>query len=170
MRPKNRALLVFFGVLFCSAGCDHASKRIAISALGHAGGVSLASDALRLELVSNPGAFLSLGAGFPEAIRDVLFVGIVPLLVLCLCIHILYTHARSIPVLVGLGLVAGGGLGNWLDRLLHGGAVTDFITFSLGSLRTGVFNFADVAVLAGVGLLVLSVRGRGIRERGHSAS
>lgn len=170
MRPKTRALLVFFGVLFSSAGCDHASKRIAISALGHSGGVSLASDAVRLELVSNTGAFLSLGAGLPEAIRGVLFVGIIPLLVLGLCIHILYTHARSIPVFVGLGLVAGGGMANWLDRLLHDGAVTDFVSFGLGPLRTGVFNVADVAVLAGVALLVLSIRGKGMRERRHPAS
>jgi len=162
MGPKTQAVLVFFGVLLGSAGCDHASKRIAISALGHGDSVSLASDALRLKLMSNPGAFLNLGARLPEAVRDVLFIGIVPLLVLCLCIHILRTHARSIPVFVGLGFVAGGGLANWLDRLLHDGAVTDFISLGLGPLRTGVFNIADVAVLAGVAILALSMRLRNI--------
>ncbi len=36
---------------------------------------------------------------------------------------------RSRPArgaVVGLGLVAGGGFANWIDRLLHQGAVTDF--------------------------------------------
>jgi len=56
----------------------------------------------------------------------------------------------------GLALVSGGGIGNWLDRVLHDGAVTDFVSIGLGSLRTGVFNLADLAVVAGVCLLLVS--------------
>lgn len=155
MRIGMRALLVFLVTLLGAAGCDHASKQLAISTLAHAGSVSVAGDTLRLQLSSNPGAFLSLGAGLPEAVRELLFVGILPLLVLWFCVYLLRAGATSLPFLVGLGLVAGGGLANWLDRLLHGGAVTDFIALSVGPLRTGIFNLADVAVVAGMALLVL---------------
>ena len=48
----------------------------------------------------------------------------------------------------------GGGVGNWIDRVLHAGVVTDFVRIGLGPLRTGIFNVADVAVMAGAGILI----------------
>jgi signal peptidase II len=46
-------------------------------------------------------------------------------------------------------LIAGGALGNALDRYLHGG-VLDFFRFHYGSFEWYVFNIADVAIVAGV--------------------
>ena len=43
---------------------------------------------------------------------------------------------------------------------MNGGAVTDFVSLGFGPLRTGIFNVADVAVIAGVCLVVLSTRAR----------
>ncbi len=58
------------------------------------------------------------------------------------------------PVAVAaLGLVIGGALGNALDRYLYG-AVADFFHLHWGSLSWYVFNLADVAIVAGVGLLL----------------
>ena len=66
--------------------------------------------------------------------------------------------SRTLP-LVAVGLIAGGGLSNWIDRLAHGGFVTDFLSVGFGPVRTGIFNLADVAVVAGVvGVLRLSRR------------
>ena len=54
----------------------------------------------------------------------------------------------------GLGLIVGGALGNGIDRLIYG-AVVDFLNFRLGSFSPfGVFNLADTAIFAGVGLLL----------------
>jgi signal peptidase II len=61
--------------------------------------------------------------------------------------------------LLGLGLVAGGGAANWLDRVLNAGAVTDFVRIDLGVARTGIFNLADVFVLAGAALFLLAQTG-----------
>jgi signal peptidase II len=58
---------------------------------------------------------------------------------------------------MNLALLCGGGLANWLDRLLNGGAVTDFVSFGVGWLRTGIFNVADVAIMAGAALLLLPI-------------
>ena len=63
-----------------------------------------------------------------------------------------------------VALVAGGGIGNWLDRLLNQGTVTDFVSLGVGPLRTGIFNLADVAVMAGVALLLLSFRRKPAHE------
>jgi signal peptidase II len=57
----------------------------------------------------------------------------------------------------GCGLVVGAGLANACDRLLRG-AVADFFHFHtpfwLGPLSNYVFNLADVAIVAGAGLLM----------------
>ena len=52
-----------------------------------------------------------------------------------------------------LALVIGGALANALDRALRG-AVADFFHFYYGSFSWYVFNIADVAIVAGVGLLL----------------
>jgi signal peptidase II len=169
MRRNAWLLSVFLSVLCGSAGCDHASKQIAVSVLAGTRSVSLAHDTVRLELSSNPGAFLSLGAGLPERVREVLFLAVAPLLALWLCAHLLRARRASTGLAVALGLVLGGGLANWLDRLLHDGAVTDFISVGLGPLRTGVFNIADVAVVGGAALLVALTRRRGAPPRRQAA-
>src|SRR5207249_7753307 len=50
--------------------------------------------------------------------------------------------------------ILGGGLSNLLDRVAYGGYVVDFINLGIGSLRTGIFNAADVAITVGVLLVV----------------
>jgi signal peptidase II len=60
---------------------------------------------------------------------------------------------------VGAALICSGGLGNLIDRLTHGGYVTDFLNVGIGPLRTGIFNVADFALLVGLGIIVLSGAG-----------
>lgn len=55
---------------------------------------------------------------------------------------------------VGYGLIVGGALGNVVDRIRLG-AVTDFLDFYVDIYHWPAFNFADVAVVTGVVLLVL---------------
>jgi hypothetical protein len=49
-----------------------------------------------------------------------------------------------------------------LQALLHAGSavargsVIDFMNVGLGSLRTGIFNVADVAILGGLGFLLFA--------------
>jgi signal peptidase II len=46
---------------------------------------------------------------------------------------------------------------------MNGGLVTDFMNLGLGQLRTGIFNVADMVIMAGV--LVLALRPGGGKER-----
>lgn len=71
---------------------------------------------------------------------------------------ILYYLIRHNPLpvlfLIGLGLIAGGALGNVMDRLLYH-QVTDFIDMGLSAQwRWYVYNLADSFLLVGI-LLVL---------------
>ena len=70
---------------------------------------------------------------------------------------------------VALALVIGGALANALDRAIRG-AVADFFHFHVGSFSWYVFNIADVAIVAGVALLLYeSVADRGAGNRRGNA-
>ena len=56
--------------------------------------------------------------------------------------------------LVGLSVILAGGLGNLVDRWFHDGSVVDFVSLGVGELRTGIFNLADIAIIAGLLLVV----------------
>jgi len=55
---------------------------------------------------------------------------------------------------IGLGLVLGGAVGNIIDRVKYG-AVADFFDFDLIFMRWPAFNVADMAIVCGVGLMLL---------------
>ena len=61
--------------------------------------------------------------------------------------------ARTKMAGLGLGLIVGGALGNFYDRLAYG-FVADFYHFHVGSFSWYVFNLADAAIVAGAALLV----------------
>jgi signal peptidase II len=63
-------------------------------------------------------------------------------------------RSESALVAGGIGLVAGGAVGNVIDRLRLG-AVTDFLDFHWGDWHFATFNLADSAITVGVGLLLL---------------
>lgn len=149
-----RAVL-FASILVTCIGCDHATK-LAATNLIPPQGISLASDLLRLQLVYNDGAFLGLGGNLPAPLRLVILGGLVPLGLFATIAWLLRSSAVSRLQLIALAGIVGGGLGNWIDRLAHAGRVTDFASFGVGPLRTGIFNVADVAVVAGLLLLLFA--------------
>jgi len=51
-------------------------------------------------------------------------------------------------------LFLAGGASNLVDRIAMG-TVIDFLNIGFGPVRTGIFNVADVAIMAGIGLLLL---------------
>jgi signal peptidase II len=63
-------------------------------------------------------------------------------------------RTQSVLVASGIGLVAGGAVGNVIDRLRLG-AVTDFLDFHWSDWHFATFNLADSAITGGVALLLL---------------
>src|SRR5271165_192552 len=153
MRLIPRFLAVILTLLAC-VGCDQVSKSAARAWLASGASESFFGDSLRLQLVENPGSFLSLGASLPEHTRFVLFTAAVAILLLCLVCASLFAVRLGPWRCIALALVAGGGTSNLIDRLIYGGRVTDFLNVGIGSFRTGIFNAADMAILLGALLLV----------------
>lgn len=59
-----------------------------------------------------------------------------------------------LDTVVAWSLVLSGGLGNLVDRIINDGRMIDFMNIGIGSLRTGIFNVADVYITVGVVVLV----------------
>jgi len=55
---------------------------------------------------------------------------------------------------LAVGLIAGGAMGNTIDRLRYGGVV-DFLDFYIGEWHWYAFNLADTAVFLGAAILIL---------------
>ena len=66
-----------------------------------------------------------------------------------------YARGASMREMCGWALFVGGGLSNIVDRLVHEGAVLDWIQVQLGPVQSGRFNIADLANLVGLGLILV---------------
>jgi len=154
----RRHALLFAAVAMLTIGCDRATKIAATALLDPGAVLWLAAGWVRLELVQNAGAFMSLGAALPDWLRMPLLIGLVPLLIAAASVLALRESAARVRFVLAAALLAGGGIANWLDRLAHHGLVTDFVSVGLGPIRTGIFNVADLAVVAGALLLFVGSR------------
>jgi signal peptidase II len=99
----------------------------------------------------NPGALFGIGRGL-VGLRVLLAVAA------ALALWLIYAYLRKAPpearrVAVELGLLAGGAIGNIIDRVAFA-KVTDFIVWHVGGWEWHTFNVADAALVIGaIGLL-----------------
>jgi signal peptidase II len=164
-RSGSRALVAWTGVLAAFVlAADQLTKWWAESALTEGGEpVPLLGELLQLRLIYNPGAALSIAAGYTWILTIVVTVVVV---------FIVRAIGRlgSRGWAVALGLLLGGAVGNLVDRLAREpgfarGHVVDFIDYA------GFFvgNVADIAVVTAAGLIaVLSLRGIGLDGKRHT--
>ena len=140
-------------VIATTIGCDQVSKHLATSHLRGAPGQSFLADSIRLEYAHNMGSFLSLGSELPSALRAALF-SFATAIMLASCAFAIVCQRTMTLWVFGLALVVAGGVSNLVDRVAYG-AVTDFLNVGIGSLRTGIFNVADMAIMTGMGLILV---------------
>ncbi len=113
---------------------------------------------LRLLHVENTGAAFSMGEG-----KGFFFVAIA-VAIFILALLAVWKEELSVTFALALGAVAGGGIGNMIDRLVQG-SVTDF--FATQFMDFPVFNVADIFVTLGViCVLICLIREGGEDRRG----
>ncbi len=145
---RRPVVLVVLGVVLV----DQASKLWALNHLDSARRKSL-FGLVDLTMYRNSGASHGLLAGYPDLLLPLEIIGVAVAFYLA-------NRSESRFLALALGLIAGGGLGNFTDRILHShgfgtsGRVVDWISFP-GS-RT-VFNLADVAIQIGVVAVVAAM-------------
>lgn len=131
---------------------DQASKWAMLSPLDlpGRGGIELA-PVLNLTMVWNRGVTFGLLTGF-GAWGHLLLAGLAICVIAALGVWL--RRAENALVAIALGAIAGGAIGNVIDRLRFG-AVVDFIDAHLGDWHWYVFNVADAAIVCGVVALVI---------------
>jgi signal peptidase II len=155
MRFRQRLALVASLVCLCIA-IDQATKALASAYLPgepvvyHLGGV------LQLWHAENAGTFLSYGVGLAEATRMWVFAFVIGLATVgVLALILIKRDVKRLYVACG-SLIAGGSLSNLIDRMLNEGRVVDFLYIRVAPLDRLIFNVADVAITAGMALLVVA--------------
>lgn len=155
MPIKYFRTLIILLILLCNVGCDQVSKQVVRHKLEYNQEIGLLNKHLTITKVENSGAFLSLGDNLPNPWRFGLLT-LIPLLVLGFASAYMFMQkSLSFVSVMGLGFIVGGGVGNLYDRLVHG-SVTDFLHIDFGLFETGVFNMADVSIMAGTSMLLIS--------------
>ncbi|HJU44826.1 MAG TPA: signal peptidase II [Vicinamibacterales bacterium] len=148
------------GVLLClllagTAGCDRVTKHLAVTTLAGAPNQSFFGDTVRLQYHENPGAFLAFGASWSPSARA-FFFQFGNALFLAAAGFLASRYRWSRVASYGLVLFLAGGLSNLADRLAIG-SVIDFLNVGIGPIRTGIFNVADVAIMAGIAMVLWEV-------------
>ena len=144
--------LLFVGLAAAVVVADQLTKAWITGLIAPGEAIRLIGDELRLIITYNTGGLFGL---FQEqaAVFAAFSVAVMGL--------IAAFHARSAPsryISVTLGLLLGGAVGNFIDRVRLG-HVIDFVDGGLGNARFYTFNVADMAVTASLLLLVaLSIR------------
>ena len=137
--------------IVCAAAAfalDQSTKALALGSPDLTGGVEVL-PVFNLVLVRNYGVSFGILSGIaPWWVLILLGLAIVAVLAVWLW------QSQSRLASMALGLVIGGALGNVTDRLRFQ-AVTDFFDFHLAAYHWPAFNLADVAIVCGVGLLLL---------------
>jgi len=152
MKILSRSVLLCV-LLAATAGCDRVTKHLAMTNLAGMPEQSFLADTIRLDYHENPGGFLSTGATWRPEIRAIVFqFSNAFFLVATGFLAMRYRWSRWAKA--GLIMFLAGGISNLIDRIAMG-RVIDFLNVGIGPFRTGIFNVADVAIIAGIGLLLV---------------
>jgi len=142
-----------FWALFASwVAADFLSKRVAEDSLALHVPRSVIGEWFRFTLTYNPGAAMNFSLGESSRVMFTIIAGIM--------LVVIFRMYRQTPAhdwlqAAALALIAGGALGNLLDRLRSARGVVDFIDVGVGDVRFWTFNVADVGVTCGAALLAI---------------
>ena len=125
---------------------DQLNKHWATAALLPVGSMEVLPGIVELRSCLNDGMAFSMLAGKQGLLIGVTSVMLVAVLVM------LFVRKMPLAERIAWTLVLGGGVGNLIDRVLNG-VVVDYINVLF--MHFAIFNFADICVCVGVGLLML---------------
>ena len=121
-----------------------------------------------LVYVTNTGAAFGFLAGSKTMLRQAFFVAVAVVALIIIVFAYGQLKRQGKIFVYALGFIAGGAVGNLIDRLRFG-SVVDFLDFYLGSHHWPAFNAADSAITIGVGLFLLGTLLQHLNERKGSS-
>ncbi len=132
-------------------GLDQLTKYLAVTHLQKIDTFPLIEGVFHLTYLENRGAAFGMLSDHRWVFMVISTVAVIAIVAFMLASYKKYYH----PLLyISLSMIAGGGIGNMIDRLAAG-YVVDFLDFCL--INFAIFNVADVFVCVGCGMVVLYI-------------
>lgn len=141
-------------VIFVNIGCDQVSKHIVRDSITPNAAIHLLSNHITVTNVENTGAFLSVGSSLPKMVKNILLTLLPFVAVLFSLLYVFTKQNLPVSMLVAFCFVIGGGIGNVFDRMVYG-SVTDFLHLDFAIFKTGIFNMADLSIIAGFTMILI---------------
>jgi signal peptidase II len=138
-----------------------------VDSRGYGKPVSVIENFFDWRLSYNTGSAFGLFSSVTGARIFLTIVGMIALGAIVWMVHKGRDDQRRL--MVGLGLVGGGAIGNVIDRVAFG-KVTDFVVWKWYSHEWPTFNVADAALCVGVGLLFLDLGKQAKEEKAKQAA
>ncbi len=138
-------MLYIIGVL--TVILDFITKRIAVMKLKPVRSIPIIDRVFNLTYVENRGAAFGILQN-----KQWLFIVLSVIILIFLVFIYRNIKRRTLWLKIGVALIFGGAIGNFIDRLFIG-YVVDFLDFCL--INFPVFNVADIAVCVGAGLILI---------------
>lgn len=142
-------MLYLLAIIVGVVGLDQLTKWLAVIYLKGEASFPLWQDVLHFTYAENTGMAFSLFSGENERWVFMLFSTVAIVAILA---YLIFWCPESRWMQVSLAMIAGGGIGNMIDRVLLG-YVVDFIDFTL--IDFAIFNVADSFVCVGAGILIV---------------
>lgn len=163
MFSRNGKILVFFITFIITVAVDQVTKALVSALVAPGSSVTLIPHVLSITHTTNKGAAFGLLAGSGQIVFWSALVVVAIMLIWFYRAH----EQKNVWSFIALGLMIGGAVGNLVDRIFRG-RIVDFIDVGWWP----VFNMADIAIVAGVIMLivvmVLEMAGRGAKEDAES--
>jgi len=145
--------MMLLGISMLVVALDQVTKFMILQSLKLNESIPVYPDLIYLTYIQNPGTAFGFMSEMRSFVRIPFFVAIT-----IAAASIVYTYQRLIPqdrrfTRFCLGLVLGGALGNFVDRLLYG-KVIDFIDMRYHEFQWYIFNVADSCITIGLTFLL----------------
>ncbi len=151
-RPTRDGITPWLILILFVVAADQLTKIAMVRLFSYGQRTEVVRGFFDLTLLFNKGAafsFLSTSAGWQRWLFTA--IGIVAAVFI---VFMLVRHSSQKMFSAALSFIAGGALGNVIDRLVHG-HVVDFLLFYHRDWSFPAFNVADSAITVGAALLIL---------------
>jgi len=142
---------IFYIILVSSVLLDQAVKYIVSNNIALGSGFQLVNGVFSIAYIRNTGAAFGIFQG-----NNAFLIAVSSLFIILLMVYVFRYIKEDVFLQTATALIAGGAVGNFIDRISRG-YVVDFFDLKYFS----VFNTADIMINVGVALLMIDILFRG---------
>ncbi len=155
---ENKKLIILAIIIICIIAIDQIVKNLIINNIYNSN-IIILDGILNLTYLENTGGAYGIGND-----STIMFI-LVNLVVITLITKFILSKKNDLTlyILISLGLILSGGIGNLIDRIVRG-YVIDYIDFN-PLIKCPVFNIADICIVLGCILIATNLIVNIIKDR-----